>query len=110
MNNITKLTKENFDSEVLNSKDVYLVDFWAKWCAPCKQIEPIIEELAEELKDEIKVGKVDVETDGDIANRYSVRGIPTFLIFKNGEVINQITSGTVKKETFLEILKNHQNT
>jgi thioredoxin 1 len=110
MSNIVKLTKDNFDSEVLNSRDIYLVDFWANWCVPCKHTEPIIDELAQELKDKIKIGKVNVENDGEIANRFSVRGIPTFLIFKNGEVINQLTSGTIKKETFLEILRNHLNT
>lgn len=104
---IIQLNRQNFEAEVANSKTLVLVDFWASWCVPCKQTEPIVNSLAEEFKDKIKVAKVNVDTDADIANRFAVRGVPTFLIFKNGEVVDQITSGTLKKDTFTQILKKH---
>ena len=104
---IVKLNNQNFEAEVAKSNKIVLVDFWASWCVPCKQTEPIINSLAEEFKDKIKVAKVNVDTDADIANRFAVRGVPTFLLFKNGEVVDQITSGTLKKDTFMQILKKH---
>ncbi|MBN2135273.1 MAG: thioredoxin [Acidobacteria bacterium] len=107
MGNTIDLNKLNFDSEVLKSDKMVLVDFWATWCVPCKTTEPMVDDIASSFKDKIKVGKVNVETDADLANRYAVRGVPTFLIFKNGEVVDQITSGTLKKEIFVEILNNH---
>jgi thioredoxin 1 len=107
MGNTIDLNKLNFDSEVLKSDKMVLVDFWATWCVPCKTTEPMVDDIASSFKEKIKVGKVNVETDADLANRYAVRGVPTFLIFKNGEVVDQITSGTLKKEIFVEILNNH---
>ena len=109
MSEVIELTSQNFQSEVLTSKDLVLVDFWATWCVPCKTTEPMVEEIASDFKGKIKVGKVNVENEAQIANSYSVRGVPTFLIFKNGEVIDQITSGTLQKDTFADILKNHLN-
>lgn len=104
MSEVIDLNSKNFKSEVLDSQSMVLVDFWATWCGPCKVTEPIIKELAKDFKGKIKVGKVNVEFDAELANSYSVRGVPTFLIFKNGEVIDQITSGTLEKNAFSEIL------
>jgi thioredoxin 1 len=107
MSKSIELNTLNFQNEVIDSKKMVLVDFWATWCVPCKTTEPMVDEIAVMFRDKVKVGKVNVETNADLANRYSVRGVPTFLIFKNGEVIDQITSGTLKKDIFQEILENH---
>ena len=80
------VTDENFENEVLKSSKPILVDFWAEWCGPCKQLAPTVEEVADLMVSSIKVCKMDVDTNQDLAVRYGVRSIPTLLIFKNGEV------------------------
>lgn len=81
------LTKENFETEVLNSDIPVLVDFWATWCGPCMMLSPVIAELAEELKGKVKVGKVNVDEQNELAMQYRVASIPTLLLFKNGELV-----------------------
>ena len=81
------LTKENFETEVLKSDIPVLVDFWATWCGPCMMLSPIIAELAEELKGKVKVGKVNVDEQNELAMQYRVASIPTLLLFKNGELV-----------------------
>jgi len=85
-----ELTSENFDAEVLQSDVPVLVDFWAVWCAPCRMIAPVVEELAETYDGTVKVGKLNVDENGDIAFRYNVRGIPALLMFGEGQVRDQI--------------------
>ncbi|MBQ6844350.1 MAG: thioredoxin [Agathobacter sp.] len=80
------LTKENFETEVLKSDIPVLVDFWATWCGPCMMLSPVIAELAEELEGKIKVGKVNVDEQNELAMQYRVASIPTLLLFKNGEL------------------------
>lgn len=87
---IVELTSENFDAEVLQSDVPVLVDFWAVWCAPCRMIAPVVEELAETYSGSVKVAKLNVDENGDIASRYNVRGIPALLIFDDGEVRDQM--------------------
>lgn len=83
-------TESSFESEVLQSNLPVLVDFWAEWCGPCRMVGPILEQLAGEYSGKIKIGKVNVDEERQIASRYAIRSIPTFIIFKGGENIKQL--------------------
>ena len=83
------ITEANFESEVSRSPVPVLVDFWADWCVPCKMVAPILEEIAKEFDGKLKIGKVDVDEQADIASRFDIISIPTLLLFKGGEVVNQ---------------------
>ena len=84
-----KITKENFESEVLKSDIPVLVDFWATWCGPCQMIAPTIEMLAQEYEGKVKVGKIDVDKEQEIAIKYGVASIPTLVLFENGQEVNR---------------------
>lgn len=88
--NIVTLTKENFAKEVLESSLPVLVDFWAEWCGPCKMLAPVLDELAEEYDGRVKIGKVNVDTEQELAAQFGVTAIPTLLFFKSGEVVEQM--------------------
>ena len=79
--------KDDFQNEVINNKVPVLVDFWAEWCGPCKQLAPLVEEASNEFKDKIKVCKIDVDINRDIAAEYGIRSIPTLMIFENGTLV-----------------------
>lgn len=103
MNEIT-LTNENFKNEVLNSDKPVLVDFWASWCGPCKMIAPIVEEIAEEYKDTVKVGKVNVDEQPELSAAFNISSIPTIMIFRNGKIENTVI-GYKPKEQLVSLLK-----
>lgn len=86
---IVKVTKGSFEEEVMKSTILVLVDFWAEWCMPCKMIAPVLEELDKEYDGKVKIAKLNVDEESDIAARYNVVSIPTLLLFKDGEVIKQ---------------------
>ncbi len=94
----------NFDADVLKSDIPVLVDFWATWCAPCKAIAPIIDAIADEYEGKIKVGKVNVDDNQGTPGKYGVRGIPTVILFKGGEVVDQVV-GAVPKTQLEALIK-----
>lgn len=98
-----KFTSENFDTEVLNSDKPVLVDFFATWCGPCKMMAPVVENLAKEYDGKVKVGKLDVDENEDIAARYGVMTIPTIILFKNGQILNK-TVGVQSKNILVREL------
>lgn len=98
-----KFTSENFDTEVLNSDKPVLVDFFATWCGPCKMMAPVVESLAKEYDGKVKVGKLDVDENEDIAARYGVMTIPTIILFKNGQILNK-TVGVQSKNILVREL------
>jgi len=98
---VAQVTDKNFEGEVLKSDLPVLVDFWAEWCGPCKVISPIVEEIAGELEGKLKVAKVNVDDAQDLAGKYNIMSIPTLLLFKNGEPVEQVV-GAVSKDQLLE--------
>ena len=96
--NIVTLTVENFDQEVLKSTTPVLVDFWAEWCGPCKMVAPILDELATEYDGKVKIGKVNIDDHQSLASEYGIRAIPTLLLFKAGQVADQIVGLRSKRD------------
>lgn len=98
------LTKDNFEKEVNKSDKAVLIDFWATWCGPCKMIAPIIEEIAEEFSDEVKVCKVNIDDEPSLATKFGITSIPTLLVIKNGEVV-KTSVGYIPKEKIIELFE-----
>ena len=95
---IVTLTQENFSQQVLQSPGPVLVDFWAEWCGPCKMIAPLLDELADEYDGKVKIGKVNIDEQQNLAAEYGVRAIPTLLVFHHGEVADQIVGARSKRD------------
>lgn len=104
--NVTSVSSDNFDTEVLQSDKPVLVDFWAEWCGPCRMIAPVLEQVADEKQGELKVVKLNVDENQDVAQRFSVRGIPTLILFKNGDAAATQT-GAVGKAQLAAFVEQH---
>ena len=96
------INKNNFQSEIMNSEKPVLLDFWAPWCAPCRMLAPVVEEIASERAD-IKVGKINIDEQSELANKFGIMSIPTLVVMKNGKIIQQV-SGVRPKNAILEML------
>ena len=104
MTDIKNLSLDNFDNEISSSNTPVLVDFWAEWCGPCKMLGPILEEISEDLKDKLQVVKVNLDENQDLAMKYSIRSIPTLLLFKGGELVDTKV-GLLPKSDLVEWLQ-----
>ena len=101
---LVQLSDANFEAEILQSGTPALVDFWAPWCGPCKVVGPVVAEIAEEYKDQLKVAQMNVDDNPSTPGKYGIRGIPTLIVFKGGEVVDQIV-GAVPKGSIEALIK-----
>ena len=103
---VQNLNEDTFDDAIKKNEQPILVDFWAAWCQPCKVVAPALAQLAEELAGRVLVAKVDVDENGDLANRFGIRSIPTLVVFKGGKVVDQMI-GAAPKEQIRRLLEKH---
>jgi thioredoxin 1 len=101
--NVQQVSDTSFDGDVMKSDKPVLVDFWAPWCGPCRSVAPIVEDLATQYKDKIKVAKLNVDESSEVAMKYQVTSIPTFILFKNGEVADRVL-GALPRSEFVKFL------
>ena len=105
MSTLQHVTEANFKEIVLESEKPVLVDFWAEWCGPCKALGPVLEEISSHTSDQVNIVKLNVDDSRELANKYGIRGIPTMLFFKNGEVVSTLVGNQPRNE-ILETIKN----
>lgn len=104
--NTVQFTDQNFEEEVLKSEKPVIVDFWADWCAPCRAIAPTVEAIAKEFADRVKVGKLNIDENMNVPSRYNIKGIPTLLLFKKGEIKEEV-QGLRPKEDIVKLLEKY---
>ena len=100
------ITDESFDSDVIKSNKITVVDFWAEWCGPCKQIGPVLEEISDEMKDQVVIGKHNIDQEPNTPTKYGIKGIPTMLLFKGGELKATKVGATTKSDIISWIKEN----
>ena len=103
---VQQINSENFDKEVLSSDKITVVDFFANWCGPCRKLGPILEEVSEELSEKVKFAKIDTDENIEMAKKYQVSGLPTLLVFKNGEVAERLV-GLMPKSSIITNIEKH---
>ena len=103
--NVLELTDGSFEAEILKSELPALVDFWAVWCGPCRQISPLVDSLADDYKGKLKVGKLNIDDHTEVPQKYGIRSIPTLLIFKGGEVVGQLLGAVPQSKIEAELQK-----
>ena len=103
---ILKLTDAEFEAQVIKSEKPVLVDYWAEWCGPCKMIAPVLEEVAEDLSDKVLIGKLNVDENSQTPPKYGIRGIPTLMLFKNGEVVGTQV-GAISKSDLVSFIEDN---
>lgn len=106
MGNVISINDQNFEAEVINSTIPVVVDFWATWCGPCRKLSPVIDEIAQTYDGKVKFVKVNVEESIETAKKYSISGLPSLLIFKNGEAVERMT-GLMPKSTIISNVEKH---
>jgi thioredoxin len=104
--NTLEFTDQNFAQEVLSSDKPVIVDFWATWCPPCRMMSPTVDSIADEYAGRAKVGKLNVDDNQNVASQYNIRGIPTLLLFKNGQILEQVV-GATSKDNIVKLLQKH---
>ena len=106
MSAAVQIDQGNFDAEVIKSDTPVLVDFWAEWCMPCKMVAPVLDQISQDYEGRLKIAKVDVDDNGEIAQKFNIVSIPTLLLFKDGSVVGQQV-GAVPRETIEGLFKDH---
>lgn len=106
MSNAIEITDDTFEAEVLTSENLVVVDFWAPWCGPCRKLGPVLDEVSEELKEKIKVTKINTDENLKTAKEYSIIGLPSLLIFKNGEPVERLV-GLMPKSSIISNIEKH---
>ena len=101
---VLTITSKNFEQEVSKSEIPVLLDFWASWCGPCKMLSPIVDEVAEEVNGKVKVGKINVDEEQELARAFNIMSIPTLVVINNGKLVNQ-SPGVISKQQILDMIK-----